>query len=42
VCPALRNVRALGALAYGVNVVLFEKIGDLEKVLMRGEFDLEP
>jgi hypothetical protein len=29
-------------LAYGVDVVLFEKIGDLKKVLMRGEFDLEP
>jgi len=40
--PALRNVWALGALAYGVDVMLFEKIGDLEKVLMRGEFDLEP
>jgi hypothetical protein len=29
-------------LAYGVDVVLFEKIGDLEKVLMGGKFDLEP
>jgi len=41
-CPALRNVRALGTLADGVYVAYFEEIGDQEKILMRGEFDFEP
>jgi hypothetical protein len=40
--PAFRNVRALGTLADGVYIAFFEEIGDLEKILMRGEFDFEP
>jgi hypothetical protein len=42
VCPAFRNVRALGTLADGVNALFFEEIGDLEKILMIGKLDLEP
>ena len=42
VCPTFRNVRALGALTDGMYILFFDKIGDLEKILMRGEFDLEP
>ena len=41
-CPAFRNVRTLSTLAYGVDVAFFEEIGDLEKILMRREFDFEP
>jgi hypothetical protein len=42
VCPAFCDVGTLGAPADGMDVALFEEMGDLEIVLMRGYFDFEP
>jgi hypothetical protein len=40
--PTFRYVGTPGALADGVNVVLFNEMRDLEVILVRGKFDFEP